>query len=72
MLNYKDVTQKARLANADVIASVLIAMGGPSTGHLFSGSKWEAKIPPWNAGYPDYTLRKNRRWAFGKNPCLSL
>jgi adenylate cyclase, class 2 len=27
MLNYKDVTQKARLANADVIASALITMG---------------------------------------------
>lgn len=32
MLNYKDVTQKARLANADVIASVLIAMGASFVG----------------------------------------
>ena len=32
MLNYKDVTQKARLANADVIASALIAMGASFVG----------------------------------------
>ena len=32
MLNYKDVTQKARLANADVIASTLIAMGASFVG----------------------------------------
>ena len=32
MLNYKDVTKKARLANADVIASALIAMGASFVG----------------------------------------
>lgn len=32
MLNYKDVTQKARLANADAIASALIAMGASFVG----------------------------------------
>ena len=32
MLNYKDVTQKARLANADVIASALIVMGASFVG----------------------------------------